>query len=168
MKLPKSLRQVYRTESRPRPDSEHPPRDHLYRPHTEYDGKVVFSVCLFTGGAPPPPNWGGAPQLGGPQGYPPTRGAPLGVPPNWGGAPGGTPPPNKFGQKFGTKNGQRFGQKTDNVLDKKRTTFWTKNWTNILETFGQTLWKLLEVGGARAERLLRSRRRTVLFGNNVW
>ena len=23
-----------------------------YRPHTEYDGKVMFSVCLFTGGAP--------------------------------------------------------------------------------------------------------------------
>ena len=24
----------------------------------------------------------------------------------------------------------------DKVLDKKWTTFWTKNWTNILETFG--------------------------------
>ena len=24
-----------------------------YRPHTEYDGKVMFSVCLFTGGVPP-------------------------------------------------------------------------------------------------------------------
>ena len=29
-----------------------------YCPHTEYDGKVMFSVCLFTGG-------------GHPKGYPP-------------------------------------------------------------------------------------------------
>ena len=116
----------------------------------------MFSVCLFTG-APPgvPPQLGGAPlgvtpPTGGAPGVPshwgggapggtPQLGHPLGYPPNWGGcpqgggAPGGTPP---------TKNGQSFGQKMD------------KNWTNILETFGG--------GGARAVRLLRSRRRTVL------
>ena len=43
----------------------------------------------------------------------------------------------------------------DKIWDKKWTKFWTKNWTNIFETFGG--------GGARAVRLLRSRRRTVLF-----
>ena len=49
-----------------------------------------------------------------------------------------------------------WDKKMDNILDKKWTTFWAKNWTNILETFGLG-------GGARAVRLLRSRRRTVLF-----
>ena len=114
----------------------------------------MFSVCLFTGGgaptggAPPgvpPPNWGV------PRGYPPKWGAPPGVPPNWLGAPGGTPPPPKFGQKcwtkFGTKNGQRFGQKMDKKLDKHFGNFWS--------------W------GARAVRLLRSRRRTVLYINTI-
>ena len=63
-----------------------------YRPHTEYDGKVMFSVCLFTGGG------------GGAQGSP--RGTPL----------------YRFGQKmdkvldkrwtkFWTLNGHNFGQK---------------------------------------------------------
>ena len=52
--------------------------------------------------------------------------------PQLGGAPGGTPPPNL------DKNvGQNLGQKMDKVLDK------------ILDKhFGQTFWKLLEVGGA--------------------
>ena len=79
----------------------------------------MFSVCLFTGGAPPqlggrprgtpqlgggapgvPPNWGGAPgvppQLGGgpPGGTPPQLGGrPRGYPPTGGGAPRGYPPP---------------------------------------------------------------------------
>ena len=94
----------------------------IYRPHTEYDGKVMFSVCLFTGGGPP-----GVPlyQLGG-------------------GAPGGTP--LNFGQKCWTKNGQSFGQKMDKILDKK-----------LDKHFGN-FWRR----GARAVRLLRSRRRTVL------
>ena len=89
-----------------------------YRPHTEYDGKVMFSVCLSTGGGSPPtgggapgvpPQLGGAPpvvppQLGGgaPGGTPPTGGggAPGGTPPpqlGGGGAPGGTPPPTGEG-----------------------------------------------------------------------
>ena len=85
------------------------PIDDYYRPHTEYDGKVMFSVCLFTGegarGYPPLPNLGGAPgvppQLGGaprgtpncvvPLGYPATGGHPRGTP-QLGGAPG--VPPN--------------------------------------------------------------------------
>ena len=67
----------------------------FYRPHTEYDGKVMFSVCLFTGGAPgyQPPPTGGRPR-----GYPP--------PPNW-----GTPPINldkNVGQNMGQKIGQTF------------------------------------------------------------
>ena len=45
-----------------------------YRLHTEYDGKVMFSVCLFT--------------EGGPRGYPPMGG----VPPYWGGGAPGVPP----------------------------------------------------------------------------
>ena len=127
----------------------------FYRPHTEYDGKVMFSVCLFTGGVPP----GGTPQLGG---------APPGVPPQWGGArPGGTqvtpPPPTGGGghprgyppinldkkcwTKFGTKNGQSFGQKMDKILDKK----FDKHFGNF--------WRW----GPRAVCLLRSRRRTVLL-----
>ena len=126
-----------------------------YRPHTEYDRKVMFSVCLFTGGAPQtrgvppgvPPNWG-------------AFGAPPGGTPNWGSAPGGTPltgggAPRGYPPNLDKNVGQNLGQKMDKVLDKKWTQFWTKNWTNILETFG--------VGGARAVRLLRSRRRTVLF-----
>ena len=79
------------------PRGQTPPPDGVYyRPHTEYDGKVMFSVCLSLGGYPrgPPPSW--AVSLGGrPRGYPPPPqlggGAP-GVPPNWGGAPGGTTP----------------------------------------------------------------------------
>ena len=98
-----------------------------YRPHTEYDGKVMFSVCLFTGG-PQVKVWGGpprsrsksrsgAPQVkvwGAPevkvqinvQGAPWSRsgsrsGGALGVPPpEWGvGAPGGNPP-NLQGQGY--------------------------------------------------------------------
>ena len=61
-------------------------------PHTEYDGKVMFSVCLFTGGAP-----GGIPPTGGvPLGVPEPGGAPPGVPPT-GGRPGGTPQPGGVG-----------------------------------------------------------------------
>ena len=48
----------------------------IYRPHTEYDGKVMFSVCLFTGGGAP----GGTPvELGG--------GTPGGTPVEQGGCP---------------------------------------------------------------------------------
>ena len=151
----------------------------------------VFSLSVHRGGPPNwggrprgyppngggrhrgyPPNWGGAPrgtpqlggrprgypQLGGrPRGYPQTGGRPWGYPPqlgggaprvtpqNWGGAPPGYPPQ----------------QKMDKVLDKK----WTKNGQNFGQKIRQTFWKLLEVGGARAVRLLRSRRRTVLLGS---
>ena len=101
-----------------------------YRPHTEYDGKVMFSVCLSTG---PPPTGGGAPgvppelappgyppELGGhPWGYPPTGGRPRGYPPNWGGVPG-VPPRTGGGTPGGTPPNKK----------------WTKKWTNILETFG--------------------------------
>ena len=76
-----------------------------YRPHTEYDGKEMFSVCLFTGEPPQlggcprgtPPNWGGGgappgvPTGGAPPGVPPNRGHPGGYPPNWGGHPRGYP-----------------------------------------------------------------------------
>ena len=119
-----------------------------YRPHTEYDGKVMFSVCLFTGGYPQLGGGapGGNPQLGGAPGVPPKLGGTPGGTPQTGGAPPGVPPP-KFGQKcwtkFGTKNGQSFGQKMDKKLDKHFGNF--RSW------------------GARAVRLLRSRRRTVLF-----
>ena len=59
-------------------------------------GKVMFSVCLFTGEGPPNPRWGGPRctplNLGGhPLGTPWTWGAPLEVPPwNLGGAHRGT------------------------------------------------------------------------------
>ena len=139
-------------------------KNRFYRPHTEYDGKVMFSVCLFTGGAPQtggrprgnPPNWGGRPPTGGaPRGTPQLGGAPGVTPLTRGGAPGVPPqlggyPPNKFGlkcwTKFGTKNGQSFGQKMDNILDKKLGKHFGNFWR----------WR------ARAVRLLRSRRRTVL------
>ena len=55
----------------------------------------MFSVCLFTGGAP-------------------------GVPPNWG-APPGVPPPINLDKNVG----QNLGQKMDKVLDKKWTKNWT-------------------------------------------
>ena len=148
-----------------------------YRPHTEYDGKVMFSVCLFTGGTPP--KWGGGapgdtpPNWGPPRGTPQLEGAPPGVPPNWGGAggrPRGYPPPKKIdldknvgqnlGQKMDKVLDKNVGQKMDKILDKKWTTFWTKKWTNILETFGGG-------GEVRAVRLLRSRRRTVLLVNAI-
>ena len=60
---------------------------YLYRLHTEYDGKVMFSVCLFTGGHP--------------RGTPPTRGAP----------PGGTPInlDKNVGQKMDNKLDKHFG-----------------------------------------------------------
>ena len=89
----------------------------FYRLHTEYDGKVMFSVCLFTGA---PPNGGDAPPgvplnwRGAPGGTPQLGGAPPGVPPNWGGAPPGVPPP-----KLDKNVGQNFGQKMDKILDKK-------------------------------------------------
>ena len=35
----------------------------------------------------------------------------------------------------------------DKVLDKKLTTFWTKNGQNFGQKIGQTFWKLLEVWG---------------------
>ena len=91
---------------------------YIYRPHTEYDGKVMFSVCLSTGG---PPNWGGGaprgypPNWGGTGGTPPTGGGrPRGYPPNWGGG-GGCPqgyPPNldkNVGQNFEQKMDKHFG-----------------------------------------------------------
>ena len=80
----------------------------------------MFSVCLFTGGAP----GGTPPQLGGgvSPGHPTGGGAPLGV----------LSPPINLDKNVG----QNVGQKMDKVLDKKWTKFWTKNWTNILETFG--------------------------------
>ena len=154
----------------------------------EYDGKVMFSVCLFTGGGapgvPPPTGFnfpttgggpGGTPQLGGhPHGYPPTGGATPGVPPNWGGAPGGTPqtggcprgltPPNWGGCPQGyppppinlDKNvGQNLGQKMDTVFDKKLDNILDKK----LDKYFGNFWRW----GVRAVRLLRSRRRTVLF-----
>ena len=117
-----------------------------------------------TGGGAPPilggrPLTGGYPPTGGARGYPPFVCAPPGVlPPTGGGTPQTGVPPwviwTKMLDKIWDKNvGQSFGQKMDKVLDKKWTQFWTK--------IGQTFWKLLEVG-ARAVRLLRSRRRTVL------
>ena len=53
----------------------------------------------------------------------------------------------------------------DKIWDKKWTTFWPKNGQHFGQKIGQTFWKLLEVGGGGrgAVRLLRSRRRTVLF-----
>ena len=91
-----------------------------YRPRTEYDGKVMFSVCLFTGpprsrSRGPPRSRSGSRSRGapgqGPGGTPLELGGhPQGYPPELGGTPGGTP---KIGQKC-----------------------WTKIWTKNLETFG--------------------------------
>ena len=95
--------------------------NYIYRPHTEYDGKVMFSVCLFTGGPP---------------GYPPIWGGGLGVPSinldkNVG---------QILGQKMDKvldKNGHNFGQKIwTKCWTKNGQNFGQKNWTNILETFG--------------------------------
>ena len=91
--------------------------NYCYRPQTEYDGKVMFSVCLFTGGPR------GTPLMGAPRGIPPQLGG--------GGAPPGVPPIN-----FDKNVGQILGQKMGKVLDKKWTKFWTKKMDNILETFG--------------------------------
>ena len=135
----------------------------------------MFSVCLSTG-APP---WSmsksrsggggksgqglGGPQVkvwvkvwGAPLGVPPwTGGALPGVPP-WTGVPLGVPPLN-WGHPWGTPlNWGGWG------------TPW--NWgvpppPNVDKNVGQKFWKLLEAGGgggARAVRLLRSRRTVLL------
>ena len=117
-----------------------------YRPHTEYDGKVMFSVCLFTGGGapggtPPPTGGGGAPPGGTPPtggGHPPNWGGPRGYPPKLGGGiPGGTPPPTK---KMDKKKDKVLDKKMDKILD-------TKLDKHFGHKIGQTFWKLLEVGG---------------------
>ena len=74
---------------------------HDYRPHTEYDGKVMFSVCLFTGGA----------LTGG----------------GGGGAPGGTSPTGEVEHPRGyppINLDKHVGQKMDKVLDKHFEKFW--------------------------------------------
>ena len=101
----------------------------------------MFSVCLFTGGGWRPR---GTPKLGGAPGVTPKlgEGNPQHSPPTGGGGAGGTPTGGGAAQGY-PPTGQKCW-----------TTFWTKNGQN----FGN-FWRW----GAGAVRLLRSRRRTVLF-----
>ena len=65
--------------------------EYFYRPHTEYDEKVMFSVCLFTG---PPPR---SRSSGGPQG----QGLGQGL---------GEPPVKVQVKVWGAPSGQGLGQ----------------------------------------------------------
>ena len=101
----------------------------IFTARLEKRAKVMFSLCVSVHRGGPIP-----------QCIAPPTPAP---PPSHPGPPAGPrPPPKKKWTKFWTKNGQ-----------KKWTKFWTKKMDKVLDKkngqkIGQTLWKLLEVGGA--------------------
>ena len=117
MKLPKFWQQIYRMAPRnpttPRPPhnpwTHHPhPLDiprapipktpwHNYRPHTKYDGKVMFSVCLSTGGAGPVPSPVAGPVLRSSGGQGQGDGARAR---GWGWGKGAGAPPHPTPKKF--------------------------------------------------------------------